>query len=165
MTQNAVDLTTTAEHASPPSEEHDKSPKYWTGTRTEKNLKKMQRQLPHNLHFRVCVHLANFRETALSYKHSGSKLDECSWLVLSEPNTLSERVPSASQRWGIRLPQPAVTLDTHVMPSPPWANKTGPLAVRLAAVFRTWGPAIFHFSPPTITHPLVQQQHNCQEIT
>lgn len=118
------------------------------------NLMKMQRQRPHNLHFRVCVYLINFWEAALSYKQSGSKLDECSWLILSEPNTLSEGVLSVSQRWEICLLQPAVTSDAHIMPSPPWRNMTGPLTVRLTAVFRTWGLAIFYFSPPMITHPL-----------
>lgn len=112
-----------------------------------KNLEKMQEQQPDNLHSRVSVDFTNFWETVLAYKHWGSKLDACHWRILSEPNTLSEEVPSVSQRQEICLLQPAVTSDAHIMPSLPWRNMTGLLTVQLTVVFRTRGLAIFYFSP------------------
>lgn len=127
------------------------SPKYLTNG---KKHEKMHKQKPDNLHFRVSVHLTNFWEMVLAYAHWGSKLDACHWLILSEPNTLSEEAPSVSQRREICLLQPAVTSDAHIMPSPPWRNMTGLLTVRLTADFRTWGLAIFYFSPLMITGPL-----------
>lgn len=103
------------------------------------NRKKMQRQWPHNLHFWVCVYFINFWEMTLPSKRSRSKLDGFGRLALSKANTLSEGVPSVSRRWEICLLQPAVTSDAHIMPSPPWRNMTGPLTVRLTAVFKDMG--------------------------
>lgn len=132
--------------------------------RKKKNLREIQRQwLDNILHFRVRFYSTNFRETAPAHGHSQSKVDDCDRLVLSEPNPLCEGIPSVSQRQEICLLQPAVTSDTHIMPSLASSNMTGPLTVRLTAVFRTWGLATFYFSPPIITHPVEQRHYSPQE--